>query len=209
MAGRRWSVIGRRRSAPLSPPPFQGEEPESRGVGRPAQVTAAAARQRAPRRPAFSSPPWKGGRGGYPAACRPRRRTPLPTSPLKGGGARESGRRVPRRRRCRRARGALPPTSPPPWKGGRGDDLPSPTDCAPARTPHPAFPLKGGGVGPRTDIARRGWPSYEWRAGRGGAWRRLVAHLLWEQGVGGSNPLAPTNRAGAVVPRGGIEPPTP
>jgi hypothetical protein len=24
-----------------------------------------------------------------------------------------------------------------------------------------------------------------------GAWRSLVAHLLWEQGVGGSNPLAP------------------
>jgi hypothetical protein len=28
--------------------------------------------------------------------------------------------------------------------------------------------------------------------GLGGAWRSLVAHLLWEQGDGGSNPLAPT-----------------
>jgi hypothetical protein len=30
-----------------------------------------------------------------------------------------------------------------------------------------------------------------------GAWRSLVAHLLWEQGVGGSNPLAPTIFLGA------------
>jgi hypothetical protein len=41
-----------------------------------------------------------------------------------------------------------------------------------------------------------------------GAWRSLVAHLLWEQGVGGSNPLAPTakacgtTRTSAKPPRG-------
>jgi DNA-binding response OmpR family regulator len=32
-------------------------------------------------------------------------------------------------------------------------------------------------------------------AGGSGAWRSLVAHLLWEQDVGGSNPLAPTTAA--------------
>ncbi len=32
-----------------------------------------------------------------------------------------------------------------------------------------------------------------------GAWRSLVAHLLWEQGVGGSNPLAPTIGAEGVT----------
>ncbi len=30
----------------------------------------------------------------------------------------------------------------------------------------------------------------------GGAWRSLVAHLLWEQRVGGSNPSAPTTFLG-------------
>ena len=38
-----------------------------------------------------------------------------------------------------------------------------------------------------------------------GAWRSLVAHLLWEQEVGGSNPSAPTNfhefqRRHSVIP---------
>ena len=34
-----------------------------------------------------------------------------------------------------------------------------------------------------------------------GAWRSLVAHLLWEQGVAGSNPAAPTSAG-----RSGIAP---
>ena len=34
-----------------------------------------------------------------------------------------------------------------------------------------------------------------------GAWRSLVAHLVWDQGVGGSNPLAPTNTCSASLPK--------
>src|SRR3981081_4886491 len=32
-----------------------------------------------------------------------------------------------------------------------------------------------------------------------GAWRMLVAHLLWEQRVGGSNPSAPTNNPSNLI----------
>ena len=33
---------------------------------------------------------------------------------------------------------------------------------------------------------------YSGPSGDRGVWRSLVAHLLWEQGAGGSNPLTPT-----------------
>jgi hypothetical protein len=32
-----------------------------------------------------------------------------------------------------------------------------------------------------------------------GAWRSLVARLLWEQEVGGSNPLAPTSLSNSFM----------
>jgi hypothetical protein len=37
-----------------------------------------------------------------------------------------------------------------------------------------------------------------------GAWRSLVAHLLREQGVGGSNPLAPTTSRSCVANQGRV-----
>jgi hypothetical protein len=44
-------------------------------------------------------------------------------------------------------------------------------------------------------VGAGGWKGSEgspWAFERG-AWRSLVAHLLWEQRVGGSNPSAPTS----------------
>ena len=48
---------------------------------------------------------------------------------------------------------------------------PSPALYAIARLNRHAVPLQGEGVG---------------------EWRRLVAHLVWDQGVAGSNPVSPT-----------------
>src|SRR4029077_6024517 len=60
----------------------------------------------------------------------------------------------------------------------------------------PSGPRRGPGA---RSVAALG----EWKRRRGyaytaeavglGVWRSPVAHLLWEQGVGGSNPLTPTN----------------
>jgi hypothetical protein len=35
-----------------------------------------------------------------------------------------------------------------------------------------------------------------------GTWRSLAAHLLWEQGVAGSNPAVPTTNTNALLSRG-------
>jgi hypothetical protein len=44
------------------------------------------------------------------------------------------------------------------------------------------------GVGHPSGAVTSRAAAYIWR---NGAWRSLVAHLLWEQGVAGSNPAAP------------------
>ncbi len=64
-----------------------------------------------------------------------------------------------------------------------------------ARTPRPARPASVAPAPPN---------GY---SGRVGAWRSLVAHLLWEQGVGGSNPLAPT-KLNPYIPVTFREPPS-
>jgi hypothetical protein len=35
-----------------------------------------------------------------------------------------------------------------------------------------------------------------------GTWRSLAAHLLWEQGVAGSNPAVPTTNTNALLSAG-------
>ena len=61
-----------------------------------------------------------------------------------------------------------------------------------------AFPSPGIGVGKsfHASVDEPGCHEYTGSSPGGlrrdGAWRSLVAHLLWEQGVAGSNPAAPT-----------------
>src|SRR5215471_12712591 len=52
-------------------------------------------------------------------------------------------------------------------------------------------------------LALNGFPRGRYTRQDSGVWRSPVAHLLWEQGVGGSNPLTPTipRLAGAALVR--------
>jgi hypothetical protein len=47
--------------------------------------------------------------------------------------------------------------------------------------------VRGAAAGVRVQAARK----VAVDSAKNGAWRSLVAHLLWEQGVAGSNPAAP------------------
>src|SRR6267378_3547891 len=71
---------------------------------------------------------------------------------------------------------------------------PSISDTA---TPEPPEPAAGDRLGRATTRVTQRLHRLREAARTGanlgdGAWRSLVAHLLWEQDVGGSNPLAPT-----------------
>ena len=151
----------------FAPPPWKGggREGGCPRLRRPDGGLPTASAPRPPR-PLFS--PLEGGPGGMTRRRPPARRcgTPLPTSPLKGGGEKTAAiRPFVQRRRCRRVL-AAPSALLPPGRGevGRGDAPGSadrtgglPTVSAP-RPPRPLFsPLEGGpgGMTRRRPPARR------------------------------------------------------
>ena len=83
------------------------------------------------------------------------------------------------------------------WEEGRSCPWPTAARCD--RRPW-GLPLQDGGpslmeatalaASGRAALAKAG--PFAYKTSHHGAWRSMVAHLLWEQGVAGSNPVAPT-----------------
>ena len=95
--------------------------------------------------------------------------------------------------------------------GGRKGAPPWPTAARCDRRPW-GLPLQDGdpslmeatvlAASGRAALAKAG--PFAYKTSHHGAWRSMVAHLLWEQGVAGSNPVAPTIKDQEVIPRCGV-----
>lgn len=82
----------------------------------------------------------------------------------------------------------------PVWKKAKG---PSSAGGGPSLMEATALAASG-----RAALAKAG--PFAYKTSHHGAWRSMVAHLLWEQGVAGSNPVAPTIKDQEVIPRCGV-----
>ena len=88
---------------------------------------------------------------------------------------------------------------PAPFWGEEGRPCPQPAPARWGRRPW-GLPLQDGNpslmeatvlaASGRAALAKAG--PFAYKTSHHGAWRSMVAHLLWEQGVAGSNPVAPT-----------------
>ena len=88
---------------------------------------------------------------------------------------------------------------PAPFWGEEGRPCPQPAPARCGRRPW-GLPLQDGdpslmeatalAASGRAALAKAG--PFAYKTSHHGAWRSMVAHLLWEQGVAGSNPVAPT-----------------
>ena len=100
---------------------------------------------------------------------------------------------------------------PAPFWGEEGRSCPWPTAARCDRRPW-GLPLQDGdpsrmeatalAASGRAALAKAG--PFAYKTSHHGAWRSMVAHLLWEQGVAGSNPVAPTIKDQEVIPRCGV-----
>lgn len=82
----------------------------------------------------------------------------------------------------------------PVWKKAKG---PSSAGGGPSLMEATALAASG-----RAALAKAG--PFAYKTSHHGAWRSMVAHLLWEQGGAGSNPVAPTIKDQEVIPRCGV-----